>query len=171
MSAPTYRDLLYFKKMLYTTVFAVMDSLAPFYWGCFIFLISYIWIDTICPTPWDWLHWMCYIACNDWKIHLSFVSETAWALGVLLYVRNILGHHFNLHHFTRHSRPRKTRIQQGSAAGFAQGWTRESGRVPVNICAVCRCILWENKTSKQGKNICTFVCVSVFVRFLHITLT
>ncbi len=40
-----------FLKLLYTTVFAVTASLAPFYWGCFIFLISYIWIDTICPTP------------------------------------------------------------------------------------------------------------------------
>ncbi len=39
------------KKLLYTTVFAVTASLAPFYWGCFIYLISYIWIDKICPTP------------------------------------------------------------------------------------------------------------------------
>ncbi len=31
-------------------MFAVTTSLA-FYWGCFIFLISYIWIDTICPKP------------------------------------------------------------------------------------------------------------------------
>ncbi len=49
-SDPTYRDLLYFLKLLYTTVFAVTASLAPFYWGCLIFLISYIWIDTICPA-------------------------------------------------------------------------------------------------------------------------
>ncbi len=50
-SDPTYRDLLYFFKLMYTTVFAVTVSLAPFYWGRFIFLISYIWIDTICPAP------------------------------------------------------------------------------------------------------------------------
>ncbi len=50
-SDPTYRDLLYFLKLLYTTVFAVTASLAPFYWGCFIFLIFYIWIGTICPAP------------------------------------------------------------------------------------------------------------------------
>ncbi len=29
------------------------------------------------------LHWTCYIACNDWQIRLSIVSETARALGVL----------------------------------------------------------------------------------------
>ncbi len=51
MSDPTYRDLMYFLKLLYTTVFAVTASLAPFYWGHFIFLISYIWIDMIGPTP------------------------------------------------------------------------------------------------------------------------
>ncbi len=32
------------------TVFAVTVSLAPFYLGRFIFIISYIWIDTICHT-------------------------------------------------------------------------------------------------------------------------
>ncbi len=38
--------------MLYTTVFAVMGLFgAAFYWVVLIFLISYIWIDTICPTP------------------------------------------------------------------------------------------------------------------------
>ncbi len=43
MSNPTYRDLLYFLKLLYTTVFAVTASLAPLHWGWFI--------DRICPTP------------------------------------------------------------------------------------------------------------------------
>ncbi len=98
-SDPTYRDLLYFLELLYTTVFAITASLAPFYWGCLIFLISYIWIDTICPTlclQRDWLHWMCYITYNDLKNRLSFMSETARALGVHLYVRNIPGHHFTV---------------------------------------------------------------------------
>ncbi len=45
------RLTVFFLKLLYTTVFGVTTSLAPFYWGCFIFLISYIWIDMICPTP------------------------------------------------------------------------------------------------------------------------
>ncbi len=36
--------------------------------------------------------------------------------------------------------------------------------------AVCRCTLRENKTSKQGKHICTFVCVFVS-RFLQTSLT
>ncbi len=39
---------------------------------------------------------MCYIACNDWKISLSFMSETARVLEVHLYIRNILEHHFTV---------------------------------------------------------------------------
>ncbi len=58
----------------------------------------------------------------------------------------------------RHLHPKKTReygsgSRHGSATGFALRWTRESGGVPENICAVCRFTLRENKTSKQGKNI------------------
>ncbi len=63
------------------------------------------------------------------------------------------------HIASRHSYPRKTWIQRGSAAGFARGCTRESGRVPENICAVHRCTLRENNTSKQCNNVYTFVCV------------
>ncbi len=33
-------------------------SLALFYWGCIIFLLYYIWIDTICSTP-------CSQGCNS----------------------------------------------------------------------------------------------------------
>ncbi len=126
---------------MYTTVFAVTVSLAPFYWGSFIFLISYIWIDTICPTlclqrrnAWDWLHWMCYIACNDWKIRLSFLSETARLeyyctseiyRGIPLLSASTVDSIYNGFYivFYRvapcHSRPRKTWKQRGSAAGFA----------------------------------------------------
>ncbi len=39
---------------------------------------------------------MCYIACKDWKIRWSFLSETARVLGVHLYIRNILEHHFTV---------------------------------------------------------------------------
>ncbi len=28
----------------------------------------------------DWLHWMCYVACNNGQIRLSFMSETARGL-------------------------------------------------------------------------------------------
>ncbi len=48
---------------MYTTVFAVTVSLASFYWGRFIFLISYIWIDTICLTP-----------CLQWRNSLGLTT-------------------------------------------------------------------------------------------------
>ncbi len=69
--------------------------LRSFYFPHFLHLD---WHDLPCTvsTTVYWLHWMCYIACNDWKICLSFMSETAQALGVHLYVRNIPGHHFTV---------------------------------------------------------------------------
>ncbi len=163
----------------------------PFYWGCFIFLISYIWIDRICivhnaATAWDGLHWTCSITCNDWKIicpssfvpfvNLSFVSETARVLGVHLYIRNIPGLHFTLHSASTldsiyNSHPRKTRKQRGSTVGFARD---EPTRVEKlqRTSALCRCTLRENKTSKQGKNICTIVWVfeSDFCTPVYLTL-
>ncbi len=140
-SDPTYRDLLYF---LYTTVFAVMASLAPFYWRCFISsLLTF--------------------GLTRFALHLAYNAATAWDhLLSACTVDSIMG---SILSFCRvapcRSRQRKTRKQRGSSAGFARGWTCKSRRAPENICAACRCTLWENKTSKQGKHICTFVCVFV----------
>ncbi len=57
----------------------------------------------------------------------------------------------------------------GQRRGFCPGMNPREWKSSGEHCAVCRCTLRENKTSKQGKNICMLVCV--FVRFLHTSLT
>ncbi len=165
---------------MYTTVFAVTVSLAPFYWGSFIFLISYIWIDMICPTPClqcrnslglTTLDVTSLVligksvcpSCQKQRERLEYICTSEIYRGITLLSASTVDSIYNGFYIVfyrvaqRHSCPRKTRKQRGSAACFACGWTRESGRAPVNI----GCTLRENKTSKQGKNICTFVCVFV----------
>ncbi len=68
------------------TVFSVTVSLALFYWGRFIFpnFLHLDWHNFPCTmsTGLQRLgtdYTGCYIACNDGKIHLSFLSETARA--------------------------------------------------------------------------------------------
>ncbi len=74
-SDPTYRDLLYFCKMAVYCICRKGLFGAILLRVRFIFLISYIWIDTICPTPCLQCRnslglttlETCYIACNDGK--------------------------------------------------------------------------------------------------------
>ncbi len=80
------RLTVFFFKLLYTTVFSVTVSLALFYWGHFIFpnFLHLDWHNFPCTmsTALQQLgtdYTGCYIACNDGKIHLSFLSETARA--------------------------------------------------------------------------------------------
>ncbi len=121
------------------------------------------------------------MACNDWKIHLSFLSETA-ECGLHLYVRNIPGHHFTVRiHCSVDSIYNgfyivvccrvALRRHRSSAAALRVLPGDEPGRVEElrRTSALCRYTLRENKTSKQGQNTCPFVCVCV--RFLHTSLT
>ncbi len=161
-SNPTYRDLLYFLKLLYTTVFAVTASLAPFYWG-FIFLNAYIWIDTICPTPClqhrnslgpDYTGCVTSLvmigksvcpSCQKQRERLEYICTSEIYRGITLLSASTVDSIYNgfyivflIESCCATRSPRKTRKQRGSVTGFSRGWTRESGRVPENICAVCR---------------------------------
>ncbi len=157
---------------MYTTVFAVTVSLAD----------PRIWIDTICPTPClqrrnslglTTLYVTSLVigksvcpSCQKQRERLEYICTSEIYRGIALLSASTVGSIYDGFYIVfyrvapRHSRPRKTRKQRGIAAGFARGWTRESGRAPESICAVCRCTLRENKTRKQGKNI-----------FLHTSLT
>ncbi len=69
MSDPTYRDLLYFLKLLYTTVFAVTalwhHSIEVILFSSFLtFGLTWLALHRVynAATAWDWLHWTRYIA-------------------------------------------------------------------------------------------------------------
>ncbi len=167
-SDPTYRDLLYFIKLLYTIVFAVTVSLVPFYWGCFIFLISYIWIDTICPKCLqlgiDYTGCVTSLVIMGKSVCPS--CQKQHARRVHLYIRNILGHHFTVRIHCRQYIQWVLYCWLLSSRAVPRRSTRilgrhKSGRAPENFCAMCRCTLRENKTSKQDTHICTFICVFV----------
>ncbi len=171
------RRTVYFKIAVYYCIYC--NSLfGSILLRLFYFLISYIWIDTIWLKPCLQrrnslgLNYTGRVtslvifgksvcpSCQKQRERLEHICTSEIYRGItLLSASTVDSTVYRV--APRHSLPRKTRKQQGSAAGFARGWTHESGWLPENICTVCRCTLRENKTCKQSKNMCMFVSVCV----------
>ncbi len=162
-SDPTYRDLLYF-KLLYTTVFAA-KLLRLFYFPNFLHLDWHDLPYTVSTTPQqlgtDYTGCVTSLvmigksicpSCQKQRERLEYYCTSEICRGITLVSASTVDSIYNGFYIVFY---RVARV-----SSFARGWTRQSERAPENICAVCRCSLRENKTSKQGKNIWTWsVCV------------